>query len=215
MSSDSTSRASDPKTQKRALRREIVARILALDPANRRRQEAELARRFAALPGLDRATTVLLYVTAFPEEIDTRPIIGRVLGSGLRLVCPRVDRARRCLMLHHVRDLARDLVPGVLGIPEPAPTCPEIAPEAVDWALIPGLGFDRRCYRIGRGAGHYDRLLPTLRADAPRWALALDEQWVDCLPIEPHDQRLDGVVSPATVALREPVIEGGIPEIPD
>jgi 5-formyltetrahydrofolate cyclo-ligase len=32
--------------------------------------------------------------------------------------------------------------------------------------------------------------------DAPRWALAFDVQWVEALPVEPHDQPLDGVVSP-------------------
>ena len=53
--------------------------------------------------------------------------------------------------------------------------------------LVPGLAFDARGYRLGRGAGHYDRLLPTLRPDAPRWALALDCQLVEGLPIEPHD----------------------------
>ena len=95
-----------------------------------------------------------------------------------------------------IDDLDADLEPGTLGIPEPAPDCPEVEPEAVDWVLVPGLAFDAAGYRLGRGAGHYDRLLPTLRPDAPRWALAFDCQWVDDLPVEPHDVPLDGIVSP-------------------
>jgi 5-formyltetrahydrofolate cyclo-ligase len=36
-----------------------------------------------------------------------------------------------------------------------------------------------------------------LRPDVPRWALCLDAQWVEELPIEPHDVPLDGIVSPS------------------
>ncbi len=190
------------RRRKRELRRAMVARILAIDPAGRGRQEAELASRFAALPGLDGARTVLLYATAFPEEIDTRPMLRHALDAGKRLVCPRVDRERRVLTLHAIVDLDADFRPGTLGIPEPAPHCAELPPEQIDWVLAPGLAFDGRGYRLGRGAGHYDRLLPTLRPGVPRWALAFDEQWVDDLPVEPHDQPLDGVVSPARVAIR-------------
>jgi 5-formyltetrahydrofolate cyclo-ligase len=186
----------DIPSQKRALRRAMVGRILALDPADRRAQDDALAARFGTLPGLATARTVLHFVTAFPEEITTAPMLREVLDRGQRLVCPRVDRAGRRLRLYRVEDLERDLGPGTLAIPEPRRSCPEVAPEAIDWALVPGLAFDDRRYRLGRGAGHYDRLLPTLRPDAPRWALILDCQWVEDLPVEPHDVPLDGVLSP-------------------
>ena len=39
---------------------------------------------------------------------------------------------------------------------------------------------------------------------APRWSLALDCQWVDALPVEPHDVPLDGVVSPSRTVIRGP-----------
>ena len=192
----------DIPTRKRAIRRAMIARILALGPGDRRVQEAILADRLPDLPGFRSAATVLLYVSAFPEEIATGPMLRQVLGRGQRLVCPRVDRARRRLGLFRVDDPDRDLVPGTLNIPEPRPECPEVAPEAIDWVLVPGLAFDDRRYRIGRGAGHYDRLLPSLRPDAPRWALILDCQWVEMLPTEPHDVSLDGVLSPGKVVSR-------------
>jgi 5-formyltetrahydrofolate cyclo-ligase len=183
---------------KRALRRTIRRRIAALDPVERRRQEAALRAGCLELPGHARAATILLYVSVFPEEIDTWPLLREALASGRRLVCPRVDRSRWRLRLFRIRDLDRDLVPGTLDIPEPAEGCPEVDPAAVDWALIPGLAFDRSGYRLGRGAGHYDRLLPRLRAGTPTWALALDPQWVERLPVEPHDQPLDGILGVQT-----------------
>lgn len=189
-----------PREQKRLLRRTMVDAILATDPGERQSQNRILAERFPDLPGFDRAGTVLLYITAFPEEIDTRPMIAAAAHRGKRLVFPRVDRAARRLVLFEVESLERDFVPGVLGIPEPRMDCPTVEPDEIDWVLVPGLAFDQQRYRLGRGAGHYDRLLPMLGKDVPRWALAFDCQWVDALPVESHDVALDGVVSPSRTA---------------
>ena len=183
----------DIKARKSQIRREVVAKILAMDPQDRAARELALARRFAELPGFDRAGTVLLYVSAFPEEFDTRPMIRLAIERGKRVVLPTVDRRLKTLRLFEVADFDHDLIPGHRGIPEPRPGCPEVDPLDVDWALVPGLAFDLRGHRLGRGAGHYDRLLPKLRPEVPRWALILDAQWVDDLPVEAHDQPLDGV----------------------
>jgi 5-formyltetrahydrofolate cyclo-ligase len=184
-----------PTAIKSRLRREVRRRILSLDRAERDRQECALRTRIDGLPGFGEAETVLLYMSAFAEEISTRDVVERALASGRRVICPRVDRTRMRLTLHRVTDLAQDCAPGVLGIPEPIPTCAEVSPDEIDWALIPGLAFDRRRHRLGRGAGHYDRLLPSLRLNTPKWALALDVQILDELPVEPHDQPLDGVLT--------------------
>jgi 5-formyltetrahydrofolate cyclo-ligase len=106
---------------------------------------------------------------------------------------PRVERSSKTLQLHQVEDLARDLQPGHRGIPEPSLSCREVDPSEIEWVLVPGLAFNERGDRLGRGAGHYDRLLPKLRPDVPRWALILDTQWLDEIPTEPHDQPMDGV----------------------
>jgi 5-formyltetrahydrofolate cyclo-ligase len=174
----------------------MVERILALDRPRRRRDEALLAEKFAALPGFSTARTVLLYVTAFPEEIATGPLLEQSLDRGKNLLCPRVDRAEGRLRLFRINDPARDLEPGTRDIPEPRRGCLEVAPEAVDWVLVPGLAFNPQRYRLGRGAGHYDRLLPRLRPEVPTWSLILDCQWVEDLPVEPHDVPVNGVISP-------------------
>jgi 5-formyltetrahydrofolate cyclo-ligase len=196
--------AEELRQRKRALRKTTVARILTLDHERRRQDEALLAARFAALPGFAEARSVLLYVTAFPEEIATGPLLAQTLERGKDLVCPRVDRAEGRLRLFQIDDPARDLEPGTRGIPEPRGDCLEVAPEAVDWVLVPGLAFNAECYRLGRGAGHYDRLLPRLRPNAQRWALIHDCQWVEDLPVEPHDIPLDGVVSPERISRSRP-----------
>ena len=192
----------DPRAIKRTLRVEIRGRILGMAPELRRREEAALVERLPELPGFSGAETVLLYASIFPEEFDTGPMLRLALDLGKRLLCPRVVKAERRLALFAIGDLPGDFATGTLGIPEPREGLVEVGPGEVDWALVPGLGYDDRCYRIGRGAGHYDRLLTRLRPDTPRWSLCLSSQWVDELPVEPHDQPLDGVADPSRTVTR-------------
>jgi len=181
---------------KRRLRAAIRAEIAALDPEHRHAQEKDLTDRFPALPGWTGAETVLLYVSAFPEEVRTAAFWAWAYEAGKQVICPRVDRAARRLRLYRVQDPLSELSPGTLGIPEPSDNLPEVAPESIDWVLVPGLAFDEQGYRLGRGAGHYDRLMPQLRTDSVCWAVCLSCQLVPGLPIEPHDMPLDGVCTP-------------------
>jgi 5-formyltetrahydrofolate cyclo-ligase len=183
-------------SSKADLRRVMKATIAGLDPGERRVQEEALFARFNGLPGLAEARSVLLYVAALPEEPRSRDLFALVDAMRKTVLYPRVDRRGRRLSIHQVADPAADLSPGALGIPEPRPDLPEIAPTMVDWALIPGLAFDERGFRLGRGAGYYDRLLPLLRPDATCWALCLSCQLVHELPVEAHDAPLDGVSTP-------------------
>jgi 5,10-methenyltetrahydrofolate synthetase len=119
-----------------------------------------------------------------------------VLARGQALILPRVDRVRRALALYRVRDLDRDLVPGVFGIREPVPSaCEPAALGTVDFVLVPGVAFDARGGRIGHGAGYYDRLLAGAGPGARLVAAAFEVQIVDAVPMEPHDRRLDLVVT--------------------
>jgi 5-formyltetrahydrofolate cyclo-ligase len=120
-------------------------------------------------------------------------MIETAIERGKTVVCPRVDRQERRLRLFRLEHFEHDLVPGPFGIPEPKPGSLEMGPEQIDWALIPGIAFDAHGFRLGRGAGYYDRLLPLLRPETPRLALVLEPQWVDELPTEPHDQPVHGV----------------------
>jgi 5-formyltetrahydrofolate cyclo-ligase len=105
------------------------------------------------------------------------------------------------LWLHRIEDPRSELIPGILGIPEPRTDLPEVPPDCIDWVLVPGLAFDDHGYRLGRGAGHYDRLLPRLRPDAICWSLCLSCQLLPILPIEPHDRPVNGVTAPGRTIL--------------
>lgn len=176
---------------KRSLRQHVITRIHALGPLERARQEARLLEIFPNLPGFGTARTVLLYASHFPEEIDTKPWIDLAIRWGKRVVLPKIDIHTKRLTLH----LGTETTPGTMGIPEPPATNPIVSPTEIDWVLVPGIAFDRKGYRLGRGGGFYDKLIPELRPACPRWGLILEPQWVEEVPIEPHDARVSGVAS--------------------
>lgn len=63
----------------------------------------------------------------------------------------------------------------------------------VDLIVVPGVAFDRRMNRLGRGRGFYDRFLPKI--SAPKAGICFDFQLLDEIPAEPTDIKMDYVIS--------------------
>ena len=118
-----------------------------------------------------------------------------VLDDGKVLILPKVGSDG--LGLYEVRDTDRDLVPGTWGIREPIPDrCPLADPQDVDFALVPGLAFDRRGRRLGYGGGFYDRLISgALSEDTPLVSGAFEVQMVEEVPVGPSDMPVHAVVT--------------------
>lgn len=72
---------------------------------------------------------------------------------------------------------------------------PIVAPAEVDLFLVPGLAFTRDGRRLGRGGGFYDRLLPQRKMQSTAIGVCFASQVVADIPCEPHDQKVDEIVS--------------------
>ncbi|MES2503538.1 MAG: 5-formyltetrahydrofolate cyclo-ligase [Myxococcota bacterium] len=73
-----------------------------------------------------------------------------------------------------------------------------ILDAGVKYVYVPGLAFDDKCHRLGRGKGYYDRVISLLRqtAHCPQLiGLCLKFQLVASVPTEAHDQSVDKVIS--------------------
>ena len=86
------------------------------------------------------------------------------------------------------------LVDGPMGLREPSARLPEGVP---DLTFVPFAAFDRRGFRIGYGAGHYDATLASLRMShaGPAIGIGYACQEVERVPEEDHDQPLDFVLT--------------------
>ena len=179
---------------KRAMRREIKARLAHLDEKARARESESLWERFTEATPLGVEGPILAYLSTFPEEPSTWEFVRGLWRRGVAVALPRVDPDARRLALHRVTGPER-LVVNRWGIAEPSADMTELEPNEIRAVLVPGLAFDRRGGRLGRGGGYYDRLLSCLESPAPRWSVAFLAQIVERVPMLPHDQTLHGVVT--------------------
>jgi 5-formyltetrahydrofolate cyclo-ligase len=62
--------------------------------------------------------------------------------------------------------------------------------------VVPAVAVDARGNRLGRGGGSYDRALTRVPAQTLVVALLHDGEVVEELPDEPHDRRVDAVITP-------------------
>lgn len=90
-----------------------------------------------------------------------------------------------------------------LGFDQPAGHLPTVDPFDFDVVLVPGRLFDSHGVRLGRGGGHYDRLLPRLRPGAAVVGVTVEDRVVPRLPTERHDRPMTHLATEAGVrALR-------------
>jgi len=72
---------------------------------------------------------------------------------------------------------------------------PAADPATIDVVVVPGLAFTTSGDRLGQGGGWYDRFLASLRPEAIKIGVAFAPQIVESLPVEPHDIRMDVVIT--------------------
>ncbi len=181
---------------KRALRGELRERLRAADPARLLAESEAICTRLLAQPDFLAARAILGY-HPLPTEPDLRPALGGEAAAGRdRVVCLPRWAAARAEYEPALVPANGQLVEGPFGVPEPPAAAPAVDWERLDLVLVPGLAFDRRGWRLGRGRGFYDRILVRAR-HARRWGVAFDDQVVVDVPHEPHDSNLDLLVTPS------------------
>jgi 5-formyltetrahydrofolate cyclo-ligase len=175
------------KEVKSSLRSEMLARRDALPESERARLSEAFTRVLTAMPEYAAARSVLATM-AIGSEWNTRAFLDRARADGKALILVRLTPPPRRLSLHRVDDLDKQLVPGVWDIPEPDPDrCPVATLADVDFAVVPALAIDRSGYRLGYGAGYFDRLLAG-RGPGTFCVTALPSAFIlDSVPHEAHD----------------------------
>jgi 5-formyltetrahydrofolate cyclo-ligase len=181
-----------PADAKAALRDRVLAQRRNRPEAERRAAAAAVTT--ALLAGLKGTRTFAAYV---PEESE--PGYGRLPAAytqlGARVLLPVVPPEGG--ELAWAVDTGR-LAPGRFGLLEPLG--PRLGPTAIgtaDVVVVPAVAVSRDGVRLGRGGGYYDRALQHVRPGAALVAVVFDDEFLDEIPDEPHDQRVTAVVTPS------------------
>jgi len=131
------------------------------------------------------------------SELDVLPLLNALHEAGYDLALPVTPKKKGPLVFR--RWLPSDQLKAArFGILEPLEQSPDVAPDAI---LIPMLAFNSLGHRLGYGGGYYDMTLCSLRARAKVAAIgvAFDEQEMDALHDEDHDEALDWLLTPSKV----------------
>lgn len=181
----------------------MKALLKGVDAGSMTSRSARIATALAATEAWARCDVLLTFLS-MPHEVDTSPMIAAALAQGKSVAVPRIEGGdiHFLLLPGETADLPRD----AWGIPVPDPAWTQLDLSRFSRPLMaaPGLAFDRRGNRLGRGKGFYDRFLAAARAAAPRLlviGVGLDEQVVRDVPHTPADVPLDGVVTDREVVL--------------
>lgn len=137
---------------------------------------------------------ILMIFLSTPHEVDTTQLAIQAWTQMRRVLAPKVSWEQRRMIPIEIRSLDSDVRDSVLGMREPLEGMP-IPIGDIDLVVVPGLGFDARGNRLGRGRGFYDRFLshPDLRAVT--CGLALEEQFVGSVPHDERDVKVDMLVT--------------------
>jgi 5-formyltetrahydrofolate cyclo-ligase len=198
------------RSKKSDLRTRLRGILTEIDPAKwQTASEAASARLVEAITkrgagGAGRGGTVKTVMFFMPtaKELDISPAAAACLKRGLSVCLPRIDWRRNLLTPAAVSSWGvaasqgEQLVETRHGIFEPPADAPTVDSGRLDLVVVPGLAFDARGGRLGKGGGFYDRFFGQPNVKAVRVGVGLDEQLVDEVPRDSWDVTLDFLVTP-------------------
>jgi len=185
-----TPAASDLKA---TLRRQLREEACRHTPAERKVASEQICLRLREQESWQLARSILFFAPLV-EEPDVWRLVSEALNEGKTVALPRYSRSRKDYEAGQIENPDRQLQIGYFGIREPDETCPIILWNKLDFVLVPGIGFALDGGRLGRGKGYYDRLLA--RVSGMKCGVAFDWQVTAKIPAEPHDIRLDCILTP-------------------
>ncbi len=184
---------SEADLAKAAQRKQIRAARVRREPEEVKEAAEAIALRLSESVPVRPGMTVLSYAP-MAGEADPSACEELFWAEGGRVAYPLCGEGHA--MEFYAADGTDGLKPGAYGIREPEAD-PEklVRPEEADLVIVPCVGFDEACGRLGHGGGYYDRYLPRC-PEATRVCIAYEEQKLDKVAADRYDVPMDLVITP-------------------
>lgn len=140
--------------EKNKLRKETLALLKSKDKSEKASYDEALAERFFALPIYQKAKAIALYLS-FDFEYNTQLLLDRALADGKQVLVPKTYPQGKMDFVIYDKDR---LEKTSFGLWEPI-SDKAVPKSSIDVIVVPGVVFNDQGYRIGYGAGYYDRYL--------------------------------------------------------
>ncbi|HHV95440.1 MAG TPA: 5-formyltetrahydrofolate cyclo-ligase [Clostridiaceae bacterium] len=195
------------KERKRAIRKRILEKRNAMAKSEVESKSKIIIEKLMSMDAWIKSNLIMSYVN-FGNEVITTDFINKSLSEGKRIAVPFVAKlptGNKAIIPCEINSLDNDLEKSSFGILEPKPNNrKEVDCVDIDLIIVPGIAFDNNKYRIGFGAGYYDRFLQSVKeehlkrkskVDYVTIGIAFEEQIVEFLPVESHDIPLDIIIT--------------------
>lgn len=180
---------------KHKIRKEIRDKIKSYSELEKSQKSGIIKNKLFGEEEFKKANVVMFYVS-LKDEVDTLSMIDEAIKAGKRVCVPVILKEEKRLIAGGIKDRKEDLESQHFGIYQPRKGhVREVPLEDIDLIVVPGIAFDRKNVRLGRGHGYYDRFLCALPKKTKTIGLAFDFQVVENLPQDSHDIPVWKIVS--------------------
>lgn len=178
--------------EKEELRQKLLERRNAIAGPVYKKASATIVKKLQSLEEFRQSKTIHCYVSMNDRrEVNTHRLIQRMLQGNKTVVVPVTQFADKSLK-HVALTSFGHLKPNKWGVLEPEIGA-QVSHEQVDLVVVPMVGADEQCNRIGYGAGFYDRFLSSI--EVIKIGLIFENNVEEYIPTEPFDVRMDKIIT--------------------
>ena len=178
--------------EKNLLRKKMRARRKSLSEIERETFSNEIIKKFLSQEIYQTSEIIMAYVST-AEEVQLQKIFTDAFNRKKILAVPLIVGKGEMVAVEVPNFDALEI--GEFGIlTVRADLRKIIQPEKINCVIVPGAAFDLNFNRLGLGGGYYDKFLPRA-VHAKKIALSFDFQIVDAVPTEPHDLKVDMIIT--------------------
>ncbi len=176
---------------KAQIRSKILLRLKSQKEEDRSRKSKLIKDKLLKDKVFKKAKIVMFYI-AFGGEVNTEEMIREAKKIGKLICVPVCRKDNETMQPAMLKDHAK-LKKGPYGVLEPVVQA-QLQPADLDLIIVPGLAFDKKGNRLGRGKGCYDRFLGKISAQTPSIGLAFDFQILPLIPTTCYDVSVKKVI---------------------
>ena len=181
-------------------RRHLKRTRIALSAQDRAAAAAAAIRQLAKMPQFRKARRIATYLGS-KGELDPTPLIAQAKARDQIFYLPVLHPFRDGHLLFCHWTPGERLIVNRYGIPEPVVSASRLIPARnLDLVIVPLLGFDPACHRLGMGGGYYDRSFAFVRrlvhiTKPFLLGFAHESQRLEHIALQPWDVALNAVVT--------------------
>lgn len=184
---------------KESQRKHITRAIKGMSCSDKVNASIAICDRLMSIASVRFADSIFAYLS-LENEVDLTSIMHTWIDESRTIGVPLVSWEDKTMCAGLVTSLEQDsLTKTRYGISEPSRRHP-IPADFIDIIIVPGVGFDPHGRRLGRGGGYYDRYLNSARPPIVL-GVAFDEQIIEEVCTDPHDQSMTAIVTPTRTLL--------------